>query len=102
MTYDYDFKGSRELTPVEIKDFTLEQLRLIFEIRAADIDVFIGVGNGRLQLSSGVESACLNGAIVQVNLETSVLDDVMEDESFQYALKQERCPTCGELLEDAA
>jgi len=101
MTYDYDFKGSRELTPVEIKDFTLEQLRQIFEIRAADIDVFIGI-HGRVCLSSEIESACLNGAIVQVNLETAALDDVLEDESFQYALKQERCPTCGELLEDAA
>jgi hypothetical protein len=78
-------KGSRELTAVEIKDFTLEQLRQIFEIRAADIDVFIGIGNGRFQLSSGVESACLNGAIVQINLETALLDDVMDDESFQRA-----------------
>ena len=94
MTYDYDFKGSRELTPVEIKDFTLEQLRLIFEIRAADIEIFIGVANGRLQLTGEVENACLNGAMVQVNLKTSVLDDVMEDESFQHAF--------GESQEDAA
>jgi hypothetical protein len=78
-------KGSRELTAVEIKDFTLEQLRQIFEIRADDISVFIGVANGRLQLTGEVESACLNGASVQVNLETASLDDVMEDPSFQFA-----------------
>ena len=86
-------KGSRELTAGEIKDFTLEQLRQILEIRADDISVYIGIANGRLQLTGEVESACLNGAIVQVNLETASLDDVMQDESFQHAF--------GELQEDA-
>ena len=76
-----------ELTPVEIKDLTLEQLRQIFEVRAADISVYIG-NHGRVCLSSEIESACLNGAIVQVNLETAALDDVMDDSAFQYAFEK--------------
>jgi hypothetical protein len=76
-----------ELTPVEIKDLTLEQLRQIFEIRAADISVYIG-NHGRVCISSEIESVCLNGAIVQVNLETAVLEDVMDDSAFQYAFEK--------------
>ena len=76
-----------ELTPVEIKNLTLEQLRQIFEIRAADISVYIGI-HGRVCLTSEVESACLNGAFVQVNLETAALDDVMDDSAFQHAFEK--------------
>ena len=91
-------RGSRDLSIVEIKDLTLEQLRQIFEIRSDDISVFIGVTSGRRlprrvprpgQLAGEVESAVLNGPIVQVNLKSASLDDVMEDPSFQFAFGQD-------------
>ena len=78
-------RESRDLSIVEIKDLTLEQLRQIFEIRSDDISVFIGAVDGRKVLAGEVESACLNGPIVQVNLRSASLDDVMEDPSFQFA-----------------
>ena len=74
----------RKLTAVQIKDIPLSELVRILEIRAADFDVLIGI-RGKVCLTSGVESVCLNGAIVQINLATAALDDVMEDGAFRWA-----------------
>jgi len=73
-----------KLTPVQIKDLSLENLRDILELRASDISIFIGQ-RGKVLLTSELESAFLNGAMVQVNLETAALADVMDDDAFDYA-----------------
>ena len=73
-----------KLTPVQIKDLSLENLRDILELRASDISIFIGQ-RGKVLLTSELESAFLNGAMVQVNLETAALADVLDDDAFQYA-----------------
>jgi hypothetical protein len=76
----------RELTPVQIKDIPLAELRRILEIRAADFNVYIG-NRGKVCLSSGIESVCINGASIQINLETAALDDVLDDEAFRWAFR---------------
>jgi hypothetical protein len=74
----------QKLTPAQIKDIPLSELARILEIRAADFDIYIG-NRGKVCMSSVIESVCLNGAIVQINLATAMLDDVMDDGAFQYA-----------------
>jgi hypothetical protein len=77
----------RKLTPAQIMDIPLEELRRILEIRAVEsgfFNVYIG-SRGKVCLTSEIESICMNGATVQINLATAALDDVMEDEAFQYA-----------------
>jgi|TARA_R110002051_G_scaffold115971_1_gene189164 hypothetical protein len=78
----------KKLTAIQIKDLPLAELVRILEIRAADFDVLIGL-RGKVCLTSGVESVCMNGAIVQINLATAALDDVMEDGAFRWAFNDE-------------
>jgi hypothetical protein len=78
----------RKLTPVQIKDIPLEELMRILEIRAADLSIYIG-NRGKVCLSGAIESVFLNGATVQINLETAALDDVMDDKAFRWAFAVE-------------
>ena len=75
-----------DLTPMDIKNLTIQQLEEIINIRAADLSVYIGL-RGKFCLSGDVSHATLNGLSVQINLEQAELDDVMEDESFKQAFK---------------
>jgi len=40
---------------------------------------------GRHQISSPVKDACMNGAVVQINLELTELDDISDDAQAIYA-----------------
>ncbi|ANS02978.1 hypothetical protein [uncultured Mediterranean phage uvDeep-CGR0-AD1-C123] len=75
-----------ELTPMDMKNLTIQQLEELINIRHSDISVYIGQ-RGRVCLTGDVSYACLNGLSVQINLEQAELDDVMEDSSFQHAFK---------------
>jgi len=58
------------------------------------LDVYVG-RLGRHQISSPVKDACMNGAIVQINLELSELDDISEDAQAIYADFQGRMVRAG-------
>ena len=82
---DINEAGDRkELTNMQIKNLTIQQLERIIDIRANDFSVFIGI-RGKVCLSSEVSHASLNGLSVQINLETAQLDDVIEDQGFNMA-----------------
>lgn len=55
-----------------------EICRLIF-ILSDRLDVYIG-RMGEMQITSPISSVGLNGPTVQINLETSELDDMREDD----------------------
>tara|TARA_R110002020_G_scaffold114992_2_gene264493 strand:+ start:861 stop:1247 length:387 start_codon:yes stop_codon:yes gene_type:complete len=75
-----------KLTPMDMKNLTIQQLEEIINIRAADLSVYIG-SRGMTCLSGDVSNASLNGLSVQINLEQAELDDVMEDDCFKHAFK---------------
>jgi len=58
------------------------------------LDVYVGQ-LGRHQISSPVKDACMNGAVVQINLELSELDDISEDAQAIYADFQGRMVRAG-------
>tara|TARA_R100000781_G_C4062488_1_gene121523 strand:+ start:289 stop:678 length:390 start_codon:yes stop_codon:yes gene_type:complete len=74
------------LTSMDMKNLTIQQLEEIVNIRAADLSVYIGL-RGKVCLTGDVSHASLNGLSVQINLEQAELDDVMEDDCFKHAFK---------------
>tara|TARA_A100000172_G_scaffold80712_1_gene71064 strand:+ start:2845 stop:3204 length:360 start_codon:yes stop_codon:yes gene_type:complete len=82
---DIDETGHRkELSDIHIKNLTIQELERIIDIRANDFSVYIG-NTGKVLLTSDVSHASLNGLLVQINLETAQLENVMEDRGFQIA-----------------
>ena len=75
------------MTPMDAKNLTLDDLKMILQVRAADVTVYVGMHNN-VCLSGEVIDAGLNGLQVQLNLESSKLDDVMQDSSFAMAFKK--------------
>ena len=75
---------------------SIDQLKTIIEARASDIIVYIGsaephpLSGNQILLSSDIDSVCLNGPIVQINLTTSTLDNVMHDEGFKTAFGDQK------------
>ena len=93
-----------DLTPMQIKNLPLETLNQIINIRANDINVYIGK-HGNILLTGDVRQAVLNGLSVQINLEQADLDDIMQNSCFQHAFKDlnlstershQKCDWCGE------
>lgn len=74
------------MTPMDAKNLTLDDLKMILQVRASDITVYIGL-RGNVCLTGEIMDAVINGAQVQVNLESSKLDDVMQNSSFAMAFK---------------
>lgn len=54
-----------------------DDLANLITILGDRLDVYVGQ-LGRYQISSPVKDACMNGAVVQINLELSDLDDISE------------------------
>ena len=50
------------------------------------LDVYVGQ-LGRHQISSPVQDACMNGSVVQINLELAGLDDISEDAFVKNGLE---------------
>ena len=82
------FGHCNELTDMQIKHLTIQQLERIIDIRAGDFSVYMGI-RGKVCLTSEVSHASLNGLCVQINLETAQPGDVMEDQGFQTAFEGE-------------
>ena len=79
----------KELSDMQIKNLTIQELEHIIDIRANDFSVYIG-NTGKVLLTSEVSHATLNGLMVQINLETAQLDNVMDHPGFQIAFGGER------------
>ena len=60
-------------------------LKDLISIVAERLDVFVGCV-GRHQITSRVESACINGPLVQVNVQLADLDDIGEDRFVKKGL----------------
>lgn len=63
-----------------------EEIAQLISILGNRLDVFVGVV-GRHQISSRVESACMNGPVIQVNLELAQLDDISDDRFVRKGLE---------------
>ena len=61
-------------------------LEHLINIVAERLDVFVG-SVGRHQITSRVASACINGPLVQVNLQLADLDDIGEDRFVRMGLE---------------
>jgi len=64
-----------------------EDLCLLINIMANRFECYFGSLN-RCQLSSEIQSACMNGAIIQLNCKTVELDDLKEDPFIKYAISK--------------
>jgi len=61
-------------------------LEHLINIVAERLDVFVGCV-GRHQITSRVASACINGPLVQVNLQLADLDEIGEDRFVRMGLE---------------
>jgi len=77
-----------DLSSMDIKNLTIQQLQEIINIRAEDLNVYIGSQN-KVCLTGEVLNASLNGLTVQINLEQAEYDNVMQDEMFQEAFAKQ-------------
>tara|TARA_R110002033_G_scaffold165873_1_gene204186 strand:+ start:994 stop:1269 length:276 start_codon:yes stop_codon:yes gene_type:complete len=63
-----------------------EDLCTLINAVAPRLDIYVG-SMGRVQISTEVEHASLNGMTVQINTAMAQLDDMREDDGIQYALE---------------
>ena len=64
-----------------------EDLCLLINIMANRFECYFGSLN-RCQLSSEIQSACINGATIQINCKTVELDDIADDPFIKYAIEK--------------
>lgn len=64
---------------------TNENLRDLILMTSNRIDVFVGAID-RCQITSEVDSCYLNGAVVQINLKLTQLEDIRDNDFIKYAL----------------
>jgi len=64
-----------------------EDLCLLINIVANRLECFFGSLN-RCQLSSEIQSACINGPMIQLNCKTVALDDIADDQFIKYAIEK--------------
>jgi hypothetical protein len=63
-----------------------EDLCTLINAVAPRLDIYVG-SMGRVQISTEVEHASLNGMTVQINTAMAQLEDMREDDGIQYALE---------------
>ena len=68
-------------------DCSNEDLCLLINIMANRLECFFGSLN-RCQLSSEIQSACMNGSMIQLNCKTVALDDISHDPFIKYAISK--------------
>ena len=61
-----------------------EEICNLIEVLSDRMSVYIGTHNS-VMLSSGIESVCLNGCNVQINLESSYYEDLKHWNDFESA-----------------
>ena len=61
-----------------------EEICSLIEILSDRMSVYIGTHNS-VMLSSGIESVCLNGCNVQINLDSSYYEDLKHWNDFESA-----------------
>lgn len=64
-----------------------EDLARLITLAAPRLSVYSGILNG-VCITGDVSSAFTNGTTVQIDLVTTELDDLIEDEIFEYAIKK--------------
>lgn len=71
-----------------------DDLANLITILGDRLEVYVGQ-LGSHQITSRVKDTCMNGAVVQINLELSELDDISEDAQAIYADFQRRMVRAG-------